>query len=97
MKKLPYDPARDFAPVARVASVAHIVVAHPSVPAKDVKELIAYAKANPGKVNFSSAGAGATSHLDIELFKSMAGIDIVHVPYKGTGPRYRTCSRAMCG
>jgi len=85
MKKLPYDPVRDFAPVARVASVAHILVVHPSVPAKDVKELIAYAKANPGKVNFSSAGLGATSHLDTDLFKSMAGIDIVHVPYKGTG------------
>ena len=85
MKKLPYDPVRDFAPVARVASVAHILVVHPSVPAKDVKELIAYAKANPGKVNFSSAGVGATSHLDTELFKNMAGIDIAHVPYKGTG------------
>jgi tripartite-type tricarboxylate transporter receptor subunit TctC len=85
MKKLPYDPVRDFAPVGRVASVAHILVVHPSVPAKSVKELIAYAKANPRKVNYSSAGIGATSHLDAELFKSLAGIEIVHVPYKGTG------------
>jgi tripartite-type tricarboxylate transporter receptor subunit TctC len=85
LKKLPYDPVRDFAPVGRVASVAHILVVHPSVPAKSVKELIAYAKANPAKINYSSAGIGATSHLDTELFKSLAAIDIVHVPYKGTG------------
>jgi tripartite-type tricarboxylate transporter receptor subunit TctC len=85
MKKLPYDPVRDFAPVGRVASVSHILVVHPSVPAKSVKELVAYAKANPGKVNYSSAGIGATSHLDAELFKALAGIEIVHVPYKGTG------------
>ena len=85
LKKLPYDPVHDFAPVGRVASVAHILVVYPGVPAKSVKELIAYAKANPGKLDFSSAGIGATSHLDAELFKSLAGIDIVHVPYKGTG------------
>ena len=84
-KKLPYDPVRDFAPVGRVASVAHILVVHPSVPAKSVKELIAHAKANPGRINYSSAGIGATSHLDTELFKSLAGVEIVHVPYKGTG------------
>ena len=85
LKKLPYDPVHDFAPVGRVASVAHILVVHPGVLANNVKELIAYAKAHPGKLNYSSAGVGASSHLDTEFFRSLAGIEIVHVPYKGTG------------
>ena len=85
MKKLPYDPASDFAPISRLVVVPNILVVHPSVPAKTVKELIELAKAQPGKINFGSAGIGATSHLSGELFKSAAGIEIVHVPYKGTG------------
>ena len=86
MKKLPYDPDRDFAPITRIAVVPSVLVIHPSVPAKSVKELIAVAKARPGKINFASSGIGASSHLAGELFKMMAGIDIVHVPYKGSGP-----------
>ena len=86
MKKLPYDPVKDFAPITRIGVVPSVLVVPASVPAKSVKELIALAKAQPGKINFASAGIGASSHLAGELFKTMAGIDIVHVPYKGTGP-----------
>ena len=86
MKKLPYDPDKDFAPITRLAVVPSVLVIHPSVPAKNVKELIAVAKGRPGKINFASSGIGASSHLAGELFKMMAGIDIVHVPYKGSGP-----------
>jgi tripartite-type tricarboxylate transporter receptor subunit TctC len=86
MKKLPYDPDKDFAPITRIAVVPSVLVIHPSVPAKSVKELVAVAKARPGKINFASSGIGASSHLAGELFKMMAGIDIVHVPYKGSGP-----------
>ena len=86
MKKLPYDPVKDFAPITRIGVVPSVFVVPASVPAKSVKELIALAKAQPGKINFASAGIGASSHLAGELFKTMAGIDIVHVPYKGTGP-----------
>ena len=86
MKKLPYDPAKRLrADLAAAWCVPNILVVHPSVPAKSVKELIELAKAKPGKINFGSAGIGATSHLSGELFKSAAGIEIVHVPYKGTG------------
>ena len=84
--KVPFDPVRDYAPVARVASTIYALVVHPSVEAKSVKELIALAKARPGKLTFASAGIGAPPHLSGELLKTMAGIDIVHVPYKGTGP-----------
>jgi tripartite-type tricarboxylate transporter receptor subunit TctC len=84
MKKLPYDPAKDFAPIAQLVVVQKILVVHPGVAAKSVKELIDLAKAHPGKVNFGSAGIGASSHLAGELFGSSAGIQIVHVPYKGT-------------
>src|ERR1043166_7280323 len=86
MGKLPYDPFRDFTPVATVVTAVNVLVVTPSLPVKSVPELIAYAKANPGKLNFSSAGVGASSHLSGELFKLMAGIDIVHVPYRGSGP-----------
>ena len=86
MKKLPYDPVKDFAPISRIGVIPSVLVVSASVPAKSVKELIALAKAQPGKLNFASAGIGASSHLAGELFKTMAGIDIVHVPYKGTGP-----------
>ncbi|MCC7486059.1 MAG: tripartite tricarboxylate transporter substrate binding protein [Burkholderiales bacterium] len=83
-KKLPYDPRRDFAPVSLGAKIAWVLVVHPSVPAGSVKALVALAKARPGKLNFASAGTAGAPHLAGELFKSMAGIDIVHVPYRGT-------------
>jgi len=86
MKSLPYDPVKDLMPVAMLAELDNVLVVHPSVPAKNVAELIAYAKANPGKLNFSSSGMGTSAHLGGELFKSLAGIDIQHIAYKGTGP-----------
>jgi tripartite-type tricarboxylate transporter receptor subunit TctC len=84
--KLPFDVQRDLAPVTLVGTSPQILVVHPSLPAKSVKELIALARSRPGAINFASAGQGATSHLASELFKSAAGIDIVHVPYKGAAP-----------
>src|SRR5271156_4115415 len=81
-----YDPLTSYAPVALVAQSSNILVVNPSLPVKTVAELVAYAKANPGKVNFSSGGIGVLPHLIGELFKSRAGIDIVHVPYKGGSP-----------
>lgn len=85
-KKLPFDPAKAFAPVALIASVPIVLVVNPSVQAKNVGELIALAKAKPGSLNFGSSGIGSTNHLAGELLKSMAGIDIVHVPYRGAAP-----------
>jgi tripartite-type tricarboxylate transporter receptor subunit TctC len=85
-KKLPFDPIKDFAPLTRVAMVPNLLVANPVKPYKNVKELIAYAKANPGKVNFGSSGSGSSIHLSGELFKAMAKVDMVHVPYKGSAP-----------
>lgn len=82
---LPYDTLKDFAPVATVVSSQNLLVVRPDLPAKDLKELIAYAKANPGKLNFGSSGIG-TPLLSIELMKSLAGLNIVHVPYKGDTP-----------
>jgi tripartite-type tricarboxylate transporter receptor subunit TctC len=84
--KLGYDPAKDFAPVALVAVQPNILVVNPSVPASSVKELIALAKAKPGALNYASSGSGAAAHLAGELFKTMAGVDMVHVPYKGAQP-----------
>lgn len=84
--KPPYDTLRDFAPVTLAASLPNILVVHPALPAKSVKELIALAKARPGQLNYSSAGAGTSPHLSMELFRLMAGITLTHVPYKGTGP-----------
>ncbi len=81
-----YDPLTSFDPVALVCSTSTVLVVNPAVPAKTVQELVAYAKANPGKVNFSSGGIGVLPHLIGEMFKARAGIDIVHVPYKGGGP-----------
>jgi tripartite-type tricarboxylate transporter receptor subunit TctC len=81
--KLGYDPIKDLAPITMVAVSPHALVVHPSVPANSVKELIAWAKANPGKINFASAGNGTAVHLAGEQFKLMTGIDMVHVPYKG--------------
>jgi tripartite-type tricarboxylate transporter receptor subunit TctC len=85
-KKLPYDVLRDLAPVTRVAAVPNVLVVHPSVPVNSVKELVAYAKAHPGSLRFGSAGSGTTVHLAGELFKSMAAIDMEHIPYKGAAP-----------
>jgi tripartite-type tricarboxylate transporter receptor subunit TctC len=83
---IPYDAARDFIAVTQVASTPNVLVVNPSVPASNVKEFIAYAKANPGKLNFGSGSTGSAGHLAGELFKSMAGVDMVHVPYKGAAP-----------
>ena len=80
--KLPFDPAKDFAPVALFATAPIVLIVNPGVPANGVQELIALAKNEPGKLNFASAGNGTTNHLSGELFKSMANIDIVHVPYR---------------
>jgi tripartite-type tricarboxylate transporter receptor subunit TctC len=81
-----YDPRKDFAPIGMIGYAPASLVVHPSFPAKTVAELIAYAKANPGKVNFGSAGAGTVSHITGEYFARSAGITLVHIPYKGTGP-----------
>jgi tripartite-type tricarboxylate transporter receptor subunit TctC len=85
-KNLPYDAERDFVPVTNAGSVPNMLILHPSVPAGSVQELIAHMKANPGKVNFASMGTGTTGHLSGELFKLMAKVNIVHVPYKGSAP-----------
>lgn len=85
-KKMPFDPIKDFAPLTRVAMVPNLLVANPGKPYKNVKELIAYAKANPGKVNFGSSGSGSSIHLSGELFNALAKVDMVHVPYKGSAP-----------
>ena len=84
--RLPYDPVRDFAPVSMLAAQPYLLATTASLPVTSVSQLIAYAKANPGKLSFASAGVGAGAHLAGELFKHMAKIDVVHVPYKGTGP-----------
>jgi tripartite-type tricarboxylate transporter receptor subunit TctC len=84
--KLPYDAVKDFSPVSNVAVVPNMLVVHPSVPVKTVKELIALAKAQPGRISFASSGNGTSIHLSAELFKFMAGVDMLHVPYKGSGP-----------
>lgn len=84
-EKLPYDPVADFLPVSLLMEVPNIVVVHPSVPARNIKDLITYAKANPGKLNYGSAGSGSSQHLAGELFSKMAGVKMVHVPYK-SGP-----------
>jgi tripartite-type tricarboxylate transporter receptor subunit TctC len=84
--KMPYDAVKDFAPVTLVASVPNFLVVHPSVPAKTVKEIIDLAKAQPGKLTFASSGNGTSIHLAGELFKTMTGVNMVHVPYKGSAP-----------
>lgn len=85
MAKLPYDPQKDLVPVARLGVFTSVLVVYPGVPARSVKELIDYARANPKKLNFASAGIGSGSHLASEYFRTVAGIEMVHVPYKGTG------------
>ncbi len=84
--RLPYDVVKSFAPVSLVGIAPLVMVVNNNFPAKDMKELIAYAKANPGKVSFGSSGVGAAAHLTQELFKQVAGLDMIHVPYKGTAP-----------
>ena len=83
---IPYDPVKDFIPVTLVAQVPNILVVNPTLPVKSVKELIAYAKAKPGTLSFASGSTGSTGHLAGELFKTMTGTDLLHVPYRGTGP-----------
>jgi tripartite-type tricarboxylate transporter receptor subunit TctC len=85
-KKLSYDPAKDFRMLALVTDLPVVMEVHPSVPAKTVAEFVAYARQNPGKLNFGSAGTGGTIHLAGEMFKQMAGVEMTHVPYKGAGP-----------
>ncbi|MBY4898412.1 tripartite tricarboxylate transporter substrate binding protein [Cupriavidus sp. AU9028] len=84
--KLPYDPVKDFAPITRIAMVPNLVVVNPQVPVKTVKELIAYVKANPDKLSYGSSGSGSSMHLSGELFNSMTGLKIQHIPYKGSAP-----------
>jgi tripartite-type tricarboxylate transporter receptor subunit TctC len=84
--RIGYDPQKDFVPVALVAQVPNVLVVHPSLPVRSVKELIAYARAKPGALSFGSGSTGSTGHLAGELFKTMAGVDMVHIPYKGGAP-----------
>ncbi|MEK6211688.1 MAG: tripartite tricarboxylate transporter substrate binding protein [Pseudomonadota bacterium] len=84
--RLPYDTQRDFAPVVLAAGTPNILVVNPQLPVKSVQDLIALAKSKPGKLNYATAGNGSSNHLSMEMFKSMAGVDIVHVPYKGSAP-----------
>ena len=86
LKNVPYDVVKDLAPISQVVVAPNIMVAHPSLPARSVKELIAFARARPGQLNFAAGGAGSSQHLAIELFLSMTGLKIIHVPYKGQGP-----------
>ena len=86
LRKVPYDVAKDLAPVIITSSQPNVLAVNAQVPAKDLKELVAYAKANPGKLNYASVGPGSSSHLNAELLKSLAGIDIVHVPFNGSPP-----------
>ena len=85
-KKIGYDPVKSFAPVMQIGHLPNVLVVHPGIPAKNVKELIAYGKANPGKLSYASSGNGASSHLAGVLFNNLAGTDFAHIPYKGTGP-----------
>ena len=86
MSKMPYDPVRDLAPVTLVATTPNLLVVHPSLPVRTVKDLVALAKAKPGSVNYASSGSGSAGHLAGELFKRVAHIDMVHIPYKGAAP-----------
>ncbi|MBI3068912.1 MAG: tripartite tricarboxylate transporter substrate binding protein, partial [Betaproteobacteria bacterium] len=86
LRDTPYDPVRDFSPISMVSRAPNVVAVHPSLPVKSVKELIALAKARPGVLNYSSGATGSSSHLSGELFKALAGVNIVRIPYKGTAP-----------
>ncbi|MBC8007162.1 MAG: hypothetical protein H7X76_03845, partial [Prolixibacteraceae bacterium] len=83
---LPYDTARDFLPIVLAATTPNLLVVNPGLPVKSVKELVALAKSKPGKLNYASAGNGSSNHLSMELFKSLTGVDLVHIPYKGSAP-----------
>jgi tripartite-type tricarboxylate transporter receptor subunit TctC len=85
-RKLSFDPVKDFVPISLISATPNILAVHPTIPAKSVRQLIQLAKAKPGSLNYGSAGNGTTSHLALELFKTMAGVEIVHIPYKGTAP-----------
>ena len=85
-RKLGYDPFKDFAPLALATDTPNVLAVHPSVPVKGVREFIDLAKAKPGQMSYGSSGSGASNHMAMELLKSMAGIDLVHIPYKGAGP-----------
>jgi tripartite-type tricarboxylate transporter receptor subunit TctC len=84
--KVPYDPLKDFTPISQAVALQNIFIVHPNLPARSLKELIALARAKPGALNFASSGTASPGHLAGELFKSMAGVNLVHVPYKGGGP-----------
>jgi len=84
-KALPYDPLKDFAPVTLLVNAHNVLVSHPSLPAKNIRELIALAKKKPGQINYASTGSGSSGHLAMELFRSMAGIELTHIPYKVIG------------
>ena len=86
-----YDPVTSFTPVIQTSTVPNLLVVHPSVPAKTVAELVTYAKTNPGKLNFSSAGSGSSAHVSMSYFNIVAGLDMVHIPYKGTGAAVTDC------
>ncbi len=86
LPSLPFDPVRDFAPIAMLTTAPYVLIVHPSVGASSMQEFVQLAKKSPGKLNYSSFGEGSSAHLVVEMFKSMAGVDIVHVPYKGGGP-----------
>lgn len=85
MDKLPWDPVKDFSPIALLTVSTNVIAVHPSVPVNNLKEFIAYAKANPGKLNYASQGNGSVSHIGTEIFKQSTGVEMVHVPYKGSG------------
>lgn len=87
-RKLPYDVLRDFAPISLAATISNCLVVHPSLPVKSVKELVAFAKARPGELNYASGGVGSAQHLPMEMLKAMTGINIVHVAYKGLTPAF---------
>jgi tripartite-type tricarboxylate transporter receptor subunit TctC len=84
-RKVAYDALKDFAPIAQVVTLSNVLVTHPSLPARNVKELVAFVKSRPGQINFASAGVGTNPHLSMELFLSLAGLKMMHVPYKGSG------------
>jgi len=88
MYRAPYHPLRDFAPITQVSAQPYVLVLHPAVPAANARELIAYAKNNPGRINYASSGSGSLIHLTGELFKSMTGVSLVHIPYKGMAAAY---------
>ena len=94
-QKLPYDPLRDFAMVSRIATTANALIVHPSLPTRSVAEFIGYAKAHPGKISYGSPGVGTSPHLSMELFKSIAGINVVHIAYKGAMPALADLTRTL--